>query len=124
MNRWNTSALRMVHGAITTAAITTTAACGGIARSRQRDRAGATASENGKSKMRPLVRVRAAAPIRTPVAATHRPGRAERRTSIAAAVAARTIGTNNASDTRAVLRTTNGGAMAAITAAHIPTRGP
>src|SRR5436305_13539081 len=124
MNLWNTIPLRTVHGATTTAAITATAACGGTARSRQRDRTGATASENGRTRIRPLVRVRAAAPTRTPVATTHRTGRSARRASIAAAVAARTIGTNNASDTRAVLRTTYGGAMAAIAAAHIPTRRP
>ena len=70
------------------------------------------------------MRVNSAIPTSTPVATTHRSGWSDRRASSAVATAARTSGTNSASEMSAVLMTTSGGAMAAMPTATTPTRRP
>ena len=70
------------------------------------------------------MRVSSATPTSTPVTIAQRSGRLDRRASKAASTAASMTGMNSASETRAVLRITSGGAMAAIPNASIPTRLP
>jgi hypothetical protein len=69
---WNTTALRIVHGATAASATATSTAGGASARHDQRGRASQTATTSGARRIAALARVRIASPASRPASTAQR----------------------------------------------------